>query len=553
MKPPWEEPVRHVADFLTAVARRRPWAPAIIAPAGRDAAGRLRTVQLNYRQLDEDSDAIARGLVRAGLVPGTRTALMVRPGLDLFSLVFGLFKAGIVPVLVDPGLGTRNIGQCLREADVEAFIGVPAAHAARIALGWRPPGLRHLVTVGRRWAWGGITLDAVRRLGAEAGGEALPSPEPEDVAAILFTSGSTGPPKGAVYRHGNFVAQVRAIGREIGVGEAEVDLPTFPLFALFDPALGMTTVVPDMDPTRPAEADPRKLVEAIRTFGVTTMFGSPALLETLSRYGAAEGVKLPSLRRVISAGAPVRPAVIERVLGMLEPGARVLTPYGATESLPVAFIDSDEILGETAAATAAGAGVCVGRPVPEAAVRVIRIEDGPVAAWSDDLRVPDGEVGEITVRGPMVTTHYANRPEATASAKIDEDGAVVHRMGDVGYLDARGRLWFCGRKAHRVRTRDGETLFTVPCEAIFDAHPAVFRSALVGVAGEPVICVELEAEARGADRDALFAELRALAEAHPHTRAIRRFLVHPGFPVDVRHNAKIRREDLAAWAAGRPR
>jgi acyl-CoA synthetase (AMP-forming)/AMP-acid ligase II len=341
----------------------------------------------------------------------------------------------------------------------------------------------------------------------------------------------------------------------------EIDLPTFPLFGLFGPALGMTAVVPNMDFTRPGTVDPDAILDPTKRFGVTNLFGSPALLRRVALSKEAKGQKLDTLRRVISAGAPVSPKVIRKVVELLPPGVQVHTPYGATEALPVATIRSDEILGETAEMTAQGKGVCVGRPVEGMLARIIRISDDPIPAWSDDLELPRGEIGEIVVSGPVVTRSYYNRPQSTALHKIHDGERLWHRMGDVGYLDESGRLWFCGRKSHRVVTPSG-TYFTIPVEGVFNAHPMVFRSALVGVKRkgvvEPELCVELDpdlppAKRPGTDSHKLRDFRRELAElgaTHPHTRAIRRFLIHPAFPVDIRHNAKIFREKLAVWAAG---
>lgn len=262
---------------------------------------------------------------------------------------------------------------------------------------------------------------------------------------------------------------------------------------------------------------------------------------------------MKSLRRVLSAGAPVPVAVLRRWKELLPPGVQVHTPYGATEALPVATIGSDEILGETAALTEQGKGVCVGLPVPGMEVRIIRISEEPIPAWDDALVSPRGEIGEIVVRGPVVTREYFNRPAATALHKIADGETIWHRMGDVGYLDEKGRLWFCGRKAHRVGSK-----FTIPCEGVFNAHPAVLRTALVGVP-EPVLCVEIDPalprrerpDRNAASLKAFVEELRALGQRHDHTRDIATFLVHPAFPVDIRHNAKIFREKLAVWAAKR--
>lgn len=557
----------NVASFVLERARHAPDAPAIHTPAGRGGDGRVRYTTTTHGELDRHSDRIARGLERSGIGRGVRTALMVKPSLELFALTLALFKAGAVPVMVDPGIGVRRLRRCLDEAEPEAFIGIPRAHAARLALGWARKSVRTAVVVGPRWSriLGQRTLDEIVALGDAPGDEAYAVAETADdeVAAILFTSGSTGPPKGVVYRHGNFAAQVEAIRQLAAIEPGEVDLPTFPLFALFDPALGMSAVVPDMDATRPGDVDPRTILDAAEAFGATNLFGSPALLDTVGRYGDAHGARFSTLRRVVSAGAPVPAEVMARFLRMLPDEAEVFTPYGATECLPVSCISSREVLGDTAARSAKGAGICVGAPVPSIELRIIRVDDAPIEAWDAGLELPHGEIGEITVRGPQATTGYYQRPAANAVAKIapSDGGGTWHRMGDVGYLDEHGRLWYCGRKADRVETAAG-TLHTAPCEAIFDTHPKVRRTALVGVASnagagarEPVFCVELLPGTPRRERKTIERELRAIAQQHEGTRTLETFLFHRRFPVDIRHNAKIGRPELARWAArklGRP-
>ncbi|MGH7171912.1 MAG: fatty acid CoA ligase family protein [Gemmataceae bacterium] len=536
------------------MAKAQPHTLAIVQPFGRDRHGRIRYRHYTYRELNADSDALARGSERIGIRRGTRTVLMVTPSLEFFALTFALFKIGAVIVLIDPGMGTKNLGVCLDEARPEAFVGIPKAHLARVLFGWGRASVRVCVTVGRRFGWGGWTLDQVRHLGSDNSLSVLADTLSDEMAAILFTSGSTGIAKGVVYTHGIFAAQVESLRQLYGIAPGEVDLPTFPLFGLFGPALGMTSIIPEMDATRPAHVDPNKILEAIRDFGVTNLFGSPALIQRVGRYAAANDVQLPTLRRVISAGAPVPWQAIQRFAALLCEGAQVHTPYGATEALPVCSIGSEEILRATRLRTAEGAGVCVGRPVEGETVKIIRIGDKPIPTWSDDLELPAGEIGEIVVQGPVVTASYWNRPDATALAKIADPihSGFYHRMGDVGYVDATGRVWFCGRKSQRVATPDG-TLFTIPCEGVFNAHPAVYRSALVGVARngvtEPVLCVERERDTTSPDDEQLRRELLALGASHPHTRAIQTILFHPSFPVDIRHNAKIFREKLAVWAA----
>jgi acyl-CoA synthetase (AMP-forming)/AMP-acid ligase II len=543
-------PNLNVAAPLQAMARAQPSNLAILEPRGRSGYRRW-----TYAELDEDSDRLARGLEAAGVGRGVRTVLMVPPSFDFYSLTFALFKARAVVVLIDPGMGVRNLRTCIDEAAPEAFIGVPKAHVARLLLSWGSRTLRTCITVGPRLVWGGYDLASLRRLGARRP-SAPAAAAADEMAAILFTSGSTGAAKGAVYTHGIFAAQVEMLRRLYDIRPGEVDLPTFPLFGLFGPALGMTAVIPRMDFTRPGRVEPRAILDPIRAFGVTNLFGSPALVRHVGRIAALQGVRLPTLRRVISAGAPVPWQALETFRKLLADGVQVYTPYGATEALPVCSIGSDEILQDTRHGTSRGAGVCVGRPVEGIDLKVIRISDEPIARWSDDLEVAPGEVGEVAVRGPLVTASYWNRPQAMALAKIADPGrgGFWHRMGDLGYLDNSGRVWFCGRKSQRVITPAG-TLFTVPCEGIFNAHPGVERTALVGVprpgGTEPVLCVEPDITLRPWEAGKLHRELLALGSSHDQTRAIRTVLFHGNFPVDIRHNAKIFREKLAAWAARR--
>ena len=535
----------NIAASLPQLARERPGQVAMRCP-GRN--GRY-DIALTYADLDARSDAIAAGLALHDVTRGARVVVMLRPTPDFFLVMFALFKAGVVPVLVDPGIDKRALRQCLDEAQPHAFIGIPLAHAARLLLRWAPSARVHVTSAMRPWL-ADVTLAQLERNGRDAGAQ-LADTHADDVAAILFTSGSTGVPKGVVYRHRHFVAQADMLRDAFGIAPGGIDLPTFPPFALFDPALGLTSIIPDMDPTRPAQADPRRLLRAIERFGVDQLFGSPALMAVLARHG----VPLPTLRRVTSAGAPVPADVVAAMRRLLPEAAQFWTPYGATECLPVAVIEGRE-LETTRGHTEHGAGTCVGRPVPPNEVRIIAIDDAAIAEWNDALRVKPGQVGEITVAGPTATDSYFNRDAATALAKIREtrDGAmrIVHRMGDLGYVDGDGRLWFCGRKSQRVIVDGGTTLCTEQVEPVFNTHPDVRRTALVGVGPRymqtPVLCVELK-PGIGRDQHArIAAELQHLGDGFVHTAKVMHFLFHPRFPVDIRHNAKIGRETLAAWA-----
>ncbi|RPJ11844.1 MAG: peptide synthase, partial [Desulfobacteraceae bacterium] len=351
----------NVSSHLGKIAEIQPYKRAVVYPVSRDKNGRIAYAHLTFLQLERESDRIAHGLNSAGIVKGTRTVLMVKPGADFFALVFALFKTGAVPVVVDPGMGIKRMLSCLESTRPEAFIGIPLAHMLRTLFPGFFKTVKIWITVGRRLFWGGDTFDRIRKGAMESYPQVMT--KQDDTAAILFTTGSTGPAKGAVYTHGNFDAQVRRIKEHFRIGPDEIDLPTFPLFALFDPAIGMTAVIPDMDPTKPALVNPEKIIEAVINQGVTNMFASPALLNRVGRYGRSRGIILPSLKRVVSAGAPVSLSNIECFSSMLTGEAEIHTPYGATEAVPVISIGSREIISETGRLSEKGHGICVGTPL----------------------------------------------------------------------------------------------------------------------------------------------------------------------------------------------
>ncbi len=506
--------------------------------------------QTTFKQLEEESNLIASGLLHQGMKKGDRVLVMVPYGTEFVTLTFALFKAGAVPVLIDPGLGKKNVLHCIKQSEPKGIIAVPLAHAIKTLMPAAFKSIQLSVTVGKRWFWLGPTLNQIKRNGHTD--YQMSQTSEDQAAAVLFTSGSTGPAKGVLYTHGMFDQQTRVLRDHFGILPGEKDLSTFPLFGLFSTGMGMTNVIPEMDPTCPAKVNPENIIRPIQNYDITSSFGSPALWDTVSRYCNKKGVQLASLKRILIAGAPVSGTLLKRFESILEPSCKVLTPYGATEALPVTSIDRQEIIKDTWPQSKKGNGTCVGKPVPEAEIKIIRISEEPILKWVEDLEVPKGQIGEIIVKAPWVTKTYYNHEDVTRLAKIQDGETFWHRMGDVGKWDEQNRLWFCGRKSHRVIT-SVETLFSIPCEALFNQHPDVRRSALVGIGSgsyrEPVIIIEPENKNRVANNKAAFIqELLKIAASSSHTRPIIKVLFYPDFPVDVRHNAKIFREKLAAWA-----
>ncbi|RUM36778.1 MAG: peptide synthase [Desulfobulbus sp.] len=507
--------------------------------------GRYR--KWNFAQVLANSNRYANGLLKSGVKRGDRVMLMVRPSMEFICLTFALFQMGAVVILIDPGMGYKNLLRCIGSVQPSVLLAIPQVQLFARFFAKPFITVRQRICVGPSLGLFGKTLHSLCRK-AEADFSPVRTQQNE-LAAIIFTTGSTGPPKGVQYNHGIFFSQLELIRDYYGIGAGDVDQPGFPLFGLFATALGATAVIPDMNPTRPARVDPEKFVRSLIDWQVTYSFGSPAIWNVVSRYCIDRGISLP-VKKILMAGAPVSGELIKRVQQIIPPEGEIFTPYGATESLPLASITGKEILRETWPQTRQGRGACVGRPLPGMRVDIIAPVDGVIRSWEEAVKLPACEIGEIVAKGPVVTSAYDHNEPETRHAKIPDQDSIRHRMGDMGFIDRQGRLWFCGRKAHRVLTANG-VMYSVCCEAIFNEHPLVRRSALVGIGSPgdelPVIIVELSENAEN-EAD-FFAELKALGRENSLTKSITTFLIHTAFPVDIRHNAKIFREKLALWAA----
>ena len=537
------DPGSNVARHLRIAATDRPDGLATKSPTSVKPTGEVQHEVRTFRQLDQESDSAAGYFAQAGISEGARVLLAVRPGHDLIVGMFALLKLGAIPVAIDPGMGWSAFLDCVHRSRPSALVGIRTASLlSRLPFAaFRT--LSHRVTVGNS-AW--------RQALATTGQPARPiaHAQSDTLAAILFTSGSTGAPKGVCYTHGMFDAQIELVRSTYGIRPGETDMAMLPLFALFNPALGTTTVTPLLDPSKPLAADPAPLVAALIAEKVTSSFGSPAIWGKVADHCEVHGLKLPELRRLLIAGAPVSGELLTK-LRVVAPNCVTHTPYGATECLPVTTITADELLGEARQNALRGQGTCVGRPVSGVEIRVIRETDGPILTLAEAKPCAPGEIGEIIATGPSVTREYDGLPEATRLAKIADGNRVWHRMGDLGALDAEGRLFFFGRRVEKVRTAEGE-LPTESLEPAFRQHPQVFRCALIGLGAAPHQTPALVVEPRigsfpadEAARARFVAELRDLARINPQADRVQHIVFQRALPVDVRHNAKIHRLQLA--------
>ena len=495
---------------------------------------------LTYKDIFDKTQRFLRGLEAGPYTPGMFAAVMTPPSTDFFPFALALLKFGIIPILLEPAIGIKKIGEILQESKPDIFIGNTLTHTLRIMFGWGKDSVKHNLTIKR--------VERQKSKVTQLPITNYQSPIPP--AAIIYTSGSTGLPKGAVYTQENLAAQLELLRNTFNISPEEIDLPAFPLYALIDLLLGVTSVIPDITFPVPGKTNPAKVINAIQKFNVTNMFASPVVLEILSSFAESNNpssrpIILSSLKRIITAGAPATIDLQKRFRHLLADHTSLFGIYGATETLPITKVESRDVFA-LQEKTRNGAGICLGKPIEGVTVRIIGISESAIEQWQDSLTVKPNVVGEITVQSGATTRSYIQREDENQVSKIKIGDDIIHRMGDVGYFDEEGRLWYCGRKSHRVITKD-DVMFTEQIENIFNAHPQVFRTALVGVEGEPVLWVELEKGVK-TDKEKITAELKALAAAHPQASRIRTFLFLKKFPTDVRHNSKIIREKLTELA-----
>jgi olefin beta-lactone synthetase len=531
----------NVAECFAAVAERTPDKVALVGARG--AAGDRE--QLSFRELAQRVRGCAGGWTRLGVGAGDRVLIMAHPSVDFLVAVLSLQWIGAVPVFMDGGLPVERILQLVAEADATALLAGAEVLQLKAAVPAPFRSVRAVVVAGQ----GSGGVDASVAAMCIEGGEVPPTVmRAEDLVGVVFTSGSTGLPKGV-----EFTAEMAFAGvawlATTGLGAQDVYLAILPSHLIGSLMLGMTCVLPDIDVSRPGAAEPSVIVEQVNDCAVTFTIGPPSLWTRVAAYCASSERQMPGLRVVAISGAAVPPKLL-RLVGRAAPNGDVRTPLGATEGSPIADIGAREVLAETAAATLRGAGVCVGRCLAGHELKVIEISDRPLEAWSQVEELPVGALGELVMTGPVVSRRYFRRSAETAFAKIvDDRGRIWHRLGDCGYRDEQGRVWYCGRVAHLVRQR-GVAVGSVQVEEVFNDLPGVERTALVqprGVDAPVVLVVEPER----ADDVAACAALRQRIEARAAELAIAldHILFYPrALPVDARHNSKIERAELAQWA-----
>ncbi len=526
----------NIALKLPTLAQELSDKPAVKFGGMKPQAGKFHYEQLTFKELENRSVYLAHKFRDAGLNPGMKVLMFVRPSVNFSAITFALFRAGLVPIFIDPGMGKENLLRAVSHIKPDGLIAEKQVHWIKQIYRKAFSSIKVNITVsGSTWWHRGSLYSVEHWLKEEI---KLPSlmhdVQAQDPAAILFTSGGTGIPKGVLYTHDIFNAQVERLQKLFHLGPDQVDLPGFPLFSLFTITMGMTSAIPSMDPSVPAKANAEYLVKNINDNQATFIAGSPAIWKNVAKYCKENQIQLPSVKYLVMFGAPI-PLSLHEAFAEILPNGDTYTPYGATECLPVANTSGSALQGETKKKMLSGAGTCVGYPAPDTEVRIIQITDDIVATDSEMIDAPLGELGEICVYSRTVTPEYVGMKEKTNEAKIkDLRGGLWHRMGDLGYLDHEGRLWFCGRKSHRLQLSD-KTIGTIPIESLFNQIPGVEKSALICPKGVPMIVIE------GKRNSDLERKIRSQMNSSEQLHQVKELAFLDHFPVDVRHNIKIDR------------
>lgn len=508
--------------------------------------GEVHYTHTSYKELYALMNRYQRGLSDLGLKAGYKVLFLVPPGVNLLALTYAVMGCGGIPMFVDPGVGTKNLKRCIADSDCDVLISIPKGRLIKRL--WKRSfsqlKFHVVVTEGRSLRPGPNGSLAFLKKFSPAPAPFAPEGE---VSMIAFTSGATGTPKGVIFTPATLAGEKRLIQEGIGITPGGRDVPLLPIFSLFNVAYGVTAVFPPMDPASPLDLDPEVIVKVMQDLRVTSSFGSPTLWSKIAGYCERERKEIPSMQKVLLAGAPVSDEVVQKVQALL-PNGEALVPYGATEALPVSCMSAAERASFVeVSATTGERGVPVGRPFDGISVKVVDVEGGVMR------ELPACTIGEIVVQGDHISPAYLNRPDANQGTKIPDGDRFWHRMGDMGYLDEEGVLYFCGRRMHAVKG-EKRTYYPIPIERIYNTHDKVRRTALVGLydGKEPGVVIEPHPHffpRTQEERERFVRELRALGEKEGITSTIRKFFFHPSFPVDGRHNAKIFRDRLADWAS----
>lgn len=528
---------KNVSDLLREQAEKLPNKRSIYY-AKKRIWGSYSYPSYTFSELNNRINKFCHKLEALGVKPKDKVLFFVKPNLDFCAITYALFRLGAIVIFIDPGMKRDYFFKAIKEVEPDVLLGIPKVHILRRFFKQYFSGIKIFITTG---ILSGTKAKSIYRgLKKLSNNHSSYIPHKDDMAAILYTSGGTGEPKGVEYTHDIFIQQSSMLKKEFHLTSDDFDIPCFPLFSFFTLSMGMSSCIPDMDPAKPLLVDPAKLYRNINETKATFLAGSPAIWDVLADYCLEKKLILPTVKYLVMFGAPVRVSLHKKLSKILINGT-TYTPYGATECLPIANISGKDILMYHQKLILDGAGTCVGKALQGVNIKIIESTFTELAKIADANILGVNSVGEIIVNAPNMTKAYFKNDDATKKSKIKDGDKIWHRMGDVGYLDEKGNLWFCGRQKHVVEVKD-QKYYPNQIETIFNSHALVSKSALIKDKKEDVPAIVIERKDHLDTIEPMFLmDLKNLAQTHDKTKNIQKFYVKTKFPVDVRHNIKIDR------------
>lgn len=496
--------------------------------------------EVNYRQFGGMINTAAAGLRKLGIEKGDRVIIFLPMSTLMYTAMFAVQRLGAIAVFLDSWARSSHLGASAACAQPKAMI----SHKAAFDLIKEVPEfnsmpLRVIAGPGND----GTYTQLEKLLESPEGTEVVPV-ESEFTALITFTTGSSGTPKGANRTHRFLCAQHESLSHVVPYEAWDKDMPAFPIFSLNNLASGVTTLLPAIDLAAPSERDAASMVSQILHEKITCTTLSPSMLNGVSAYCIAHKIQLPSLRRVVTGGAPISRDNVGD-FKKIAPQSEVWVLYGSTEVEPMAHIEATEMLAmlPDPDPEIVEDGVNVGHVSDDLRYKFIKIVRDSIdlkkTPWKD-LEVAPGEVGEFIVTGDHVCRDYYNNPEAFFKSKIqDAEGNVWHRTGDLARIDSKGYLWVVGR-IHNVIERGDKYCFPVGPEVILKRLPSVRYGAFLGLpdkvlGSKTAVVVEMHS-GKTADASLKMEILRLFKKNKVPVDCI---YVVDKIPMDPRHHSKV--------------
>ncbi len=528
----------NVANFISNFSHENPGKPAIVALKDPMLGlGKKKREVCTFDELDKKINIYANSFINNGIEKSQKVLIFIPPSIELMCTVFSLFKIGAIPILIDPGMGVDHLVKHIEAVKADALIGISKSLYLKKLKSKFFKTVKTAINVDGKLL--GTSLDKIIK--DQSNEFEAHDFDKDELAAILFTSGATGPAKGVEYTMGMFISQTRQLKSTLNLVHSDRDLSGFPLFALFSLCMGLTTyITQSIDAAKPAATNPKKLVNDLIENKITFANGSPSIWKTLIPYLKNKKRNIKTLKKLATFGAPVSHDLLRQLKEVL-PDCEIYTPYGATESLPITNISSTVILGESSQFTKKGKGVCVGYPLNGVKVKI------------DGAKNFHGHpAGELLVNSNMTSLNYYENPQENAKAKTKINDEDFHRIGDMGYFDDWGRLWYLGRQSHTLY-QDSNVLYPTSFEGVINAHTKVKTSALIQVEGQAcmaIICND-DITMGPVAKESFFNELRVFSKKLVPIDQIKKFFLVESFPVDIRHNIKIDRPALGESLEGK--